>query len=132
MSSLQQVGLFADDAGPQRLELEPSGHVRSDLLVCDRRAGRINFYGSAYSFCQELGLTTSFHGDEPPGGFVDGLAYGQQAVVAQDRCFLCAQGLGDALAFGTFKHDAGEIREYRVILVEGAGILRDGIEQASE
>ena len=71
----------------------------------------VDLYRCADGFGQELGLAASFHGDEPPRGLVHRLAYRQQAVIAQDDCFLLAQGLGDALAFGSFVDHAGEIGE---------------------
>src|SRR5947209_16653711 len=65
-SLLEQIGLLASDAGPQRLELEPSRHVGSDLLFCRRRVGRVNLHRLASAFGQKLGLAAPLHGDKPP------------------------------------------------------------------
>ena len=90
------------------------------------------FTGAPDRFGHELGLAASFHGDEPPGGLVHRMAYRQQAVITEDDGFLLAQSFGDALAFGSFVNHSGEIREQRMVFVEGAGVLGDRVEQAAE
>ena len=105
---LQQVGLFANDAGPQRLELEPASHVRSNLLPSDDGVRFVDLFRGAHSFGHQLGLAASFHGDEPPRGLVNCVPNGQQAMVAQNGCFPVAESFGDAFAFGSFVNNAGE------------------------
>ena len=60
------------------------------------------------------------------------LADGEQAVVAQDDRLALAEGVGDALALLDVEDDAGVVVEERVVLVERARVLRDGVEQAPE
>ena len=124
--------MFADDAGPERLELKPSSHVRSNLLLGEGGADRVDLYGSAGGFGHQLGLAASFHGDEPPGGFVDGVAHGQQAMIAQDDCFPVAQGCGNSLTFGSLIDDSCEVCKQGMIVIKGADVLGDGIEQTTE
>ncbi len=57
---------------------------------------------------------------------------GQQAMVAQDGCLPVAQGFGDAFAFGSFVNNAGEVSEQGVVIVEGAYVLGNWIQQAAE
>ena len=79
-----------------------------------------------------MGLATAIHRDEPPGGFFNALAHREQAVILENGRFALAEGLGDALAFGCFVDDAGKIGENGMVFVKRAGVLRDGIEQASQ
>src|SRR4029077_14201126 len=81
---------------------------------------------------EQLDLARAVHGDEPPSGFVDGLADGEQAVIAEDGVFVRADAAGDAAAFENFFDDAGEILENDVIFVKRASILRERIEQAAD
>src|SRR5690349_8599910 len=129
---LQQIGLLADNSCPEGLELEPAGHVRSDLLTRDFGVRCIDLHRVTCSLGHQLSLATSFHGNEPPGRFVHGLTYGQQPMITKNHRFPVPQDLSDALAFGSFVDYAGEIWEKRVIFVERADILRDGIKQAAE
>jgi hypothetical protein len=124
--------LFVGDALEEGLELEPAGEMRAHQGVGAPGRGLGNFVGLAGGFGEQLSLAGTVHGDEPPGGFVDGVADGQQAVIAEDGGFLCAKGAGDAVAFGSFLDDAGVILENDVIFVERAGILRERIEQAAQ
>src|SRR5689334_15961464 len=108
---LQQIRLFADNSRPQRLELEPSRDVRSNLLARDRCVSRVNLYWRANRLSHQLSLATSFHGDKPPGRFIYRLTYSQQAVVAQYHCFPVAQGSCNSLAFRCLVHHPGKVRE---------------------
>jgi hypothetical protein len=129
---VEEVGLFMRDALEEGLELEPAGEVRADEGVGAFGGGVGNFVGLAGGFGEQLGLAGAVHGDEPPGGFVDGMADGEQAVIAEDGGFLRAEGSGDAIAFGGFLDDAGVILENDVIFVKRASILGERIEQAAE
>ena len=117
---------------PKRLELKPAGKVRAHegigVLGCIVR----NSVGLARGFGEELRLAGTVHRDEPPGGFVDGVADGEQAVIAQDGGLFPAEGAGDAIAFGSFLDDPGVIIEDHVILVKRACVLGEGIEPAAE
>ena len=74
----------------------------------------------------------ALHGDVQPGRLVDGVADGEDAVVAQDGRLVVAEGVGDALALLDVDHDAGVVVEEAVVLEEGAGVLGDRVEQATE
>ena len=61
------------------------------------------------------------------------VADGEQAVVAQDRGLVVAEGVGDALALlGIVDHDAGVVVEQDVVLEEDARVLGERIERAAE
>ena len=130
--SFQQVRLFAGDALPQGLKLEPAGHGRSDLTARNQRILAIDGDGLACGFRQKLRLATAVHGDEPPGRFVDSFAHGEQPVIAQNRCLARTKRARDSFAFAGIVDDACEVVEDRVILKKRASILRDGIEQAAK
>jgi hypothetical protein len=131
-SLVKEVGLFVGDALEEGLELEPAGEVGAHEGVGVLGGFVGNFVGLAGGFGKQLGLARAVHGDEPPGGFVDGMADSEQAVIAEDGGFLRAEGAGDAVAFGSFLNDTGEILENDVILVKCASILGKRIEQAAE
>ena len=59
-------------------------------------------------------------------------ADGQQSVIAQDDRFARAERARDAVALGGLVDHAGEIVEQAVVLIEGARVLRDRVEQAAE
>src|ERR1700719_482812 len=82
---VKQVRLFASDALPQRLELEPPGAVRTHLPAREQRVFAVDRDRLACRFGQKLRLATAVHGDEPPHRFIDAFANGQQAVIAQNR-----------------------------------------------
>jgi hypothetical protein len=129
---VEEVGLLVGDALEEGLELEPAGEVRAHEGVGVLGGFVGNFVGLAGGFGEQLGLARTVHGDEPPGGFVHGMADGEQAVIAKDGGLLRAEGAGDAVAFGGFLDDAGEILKDDVIFVKRASILRERIEQAAE
>jgi hypothetical protein len=108
---VEKVGLVARDLSEERLELEPARHVASDLFARGDCGGVIDFYRRAGGFGEQLRLATAVHGDEPPRGFFDAVADGEQSVVAQDCGFALAESLRDALAFRRFANHSCEIRE---------------------
>src|ERR1700686_4069855 len=102
------------------------------LLPRSNRIGMVDLYWYTGGLGEQLRLATSVHGDEPPGGLLDGLAYGDQAVIAQDRRLVWTESFGYSLALRCFVHYAGEVREQSMILVKRASVLGDGIEQPPE
>jgi len=88
--------------------------------------------GFAGRFGQQLRLATSLHGDEPPRGFVHGLAHGEQPMVAQHYRLAASQRLGDAVSLGGFVDHARVVVKQPVAFVEGARILRDRVQQPAE
>lgn len=129
---LEKVGVRAGDALPERLKLEPSRQVRTDQRVSILRSFVGNSLRLAGGLSKKLRLARAVHSNEPPGGFVDGVADGEQAVISQDDRLLGSESSSDTVTFGSFFNDAGVIVEDRVIFVEGAGILRERIEAAAE
>lgn len=89
---LEQVGLLADDLIPERLILEPAYAWVADLFLRDERIFVVNRARCSGGFGEELDLARALHGDEEPGGFVDGAPDGEQAVVLQDDGFAVAEG----------------------------------------
>ena len=83
-------------------------------------------------FGEQLRLARTVHGDEPPSGFVDGVANGKQAVIAEDDGFLGTKSVGDVIALRSFFDDAAVIIEHHVIFVKGAGILGERVEPAAK
>ena len=53
-------------------------------------------------------------------------------MVAEDHCLVTSERRADPLALGRVEHDAGVVVEDRMVLVEGARILRERIEQHAE
>lgn len=80
----EQVRLLAGDEIPERLELEPSRRLGSDLMPRCLSARGIDLHGRTGSFGQQLGMAAPIHRYEPPGGLIHCVPYGEQAVVAQD------------------------------------------------
>jgi hypothetical protein len=77
------------------LERQPSFLRRSNLFVClDCLTIRYDLWLVSASSCrcvyEELCLTGFIEGEEPECCFVDGLAYGEYAVVLEDGCFSVA------------------------------------------
>ena len=74
------------------LECQPSLLRRPNLLVClGSLAVRYDLglvsTSSGRCIYKELCLTRLVEGEEPESCFVDGLAYGEDAVVLEDSCF---------------------------------------------
>ncbi len=130
--SVEQIRLLAGDAVPERLKLEPANQGQAYLRVRELGGFVGNLARLAGRFGEQLRLAGAVHGDEPPGGFVDGLPNRQKAMIAEDGGFFVAQRFGDAVAFIRAIDDAGVIVKHDVIFVERAGILRERIEQPSE
>ena len=131
-SLVEEAGLLVGDALEEGLELEPADKVRAHEGVGAFGGGVGNFVRRAGGLGEQLRLAGAVHGDEPPGSFVHSVANGEQAMIAEDGGFLRAEGAGDAVAFGGFLDDAGVIIENNVILVKGASILGERIEQTAK
>src|ERR1700693_5453575 len=104
----------------------------SHLLSRGDCLGVIDLYWLTGGLGEQLRLATSVHGDEPPGGFLHGFAYGEQAVIPQDHGLVRTKSFRDPLALGRLVHHTGEVREQSMILVKRASVLRDGIEEPPE
>src|SRR5471030_2145990 len=128
----EQVRFFTGDLVPHGLELERAAVRVPHLRARGQRILPVDRDRLAGGLSHELGLAATLHGDEPPGGFIHGLAYGQQSVIAQNHRLRVAQRLGDAVSLGGLVDYAGIVVEQAVIFVKRAGILRDRIEQPAE
>ena len=53
-------------------------------------------------------------------------------MVGKDHRLVVAEGMGDALAFVRVEHDAREVVEAGMVLVERAGVLRDRLQHLPE
>jgi len=122
----------AGDALPKRLELKPTREVCADQRVGVLSGIVGHSVRLACGFGEKLRVAGAVHGDEPPGGFVDRVAHGQEAVIPQDGRFFGAESPSDAVTLGSFLDDAGVIVEDRVIFIKRASILRERIEAATE
>ena len=83
----------------------------SHLLPGSDRMGMIDLYRNTGGFGEQLRLATSVHGDKPPGGFLHGFAYGDQAVILQDRGLVRTKSFSYALTLRRLVHYTGEVRE---------------------
>src|SRR5438270_13862687 len=106
-------------------------------MIADLGAGKrgvlvIDMEGGAGAFSQELRLATALHRDEPPRRLVNAMTYGEQAVIAHDNGFVRPKGGGDPLPFRRFVNQTGVVVKQGVILIKGARILRDWIEQTAQ
>ena len=74
---VEQIGLFAGNQVPERLELKPARLAAPNELT--RREGGFpgDERGVADGFREELRVATAIHGDEPPGGFLHRVAHSQ-------------------------------------------------------
>src|SRR5580693_2945981 len=126
---LEEIGLLARDPVEERLEAEPAGQVRADLRCGQARHLRADLDRRARRGREELRLARPLHRDEPPRRLLDGVPDGQQAVVAEDGRLVAAEGVGDPLALLEVEDDPGVVVEHRVVLVEGADVLGDGLER---
>src|SRR5437588_723886 len=78
----EQVRFFSCDLLEEGLCLEPARKIIADLFSRGEGVFVSDRNRFARGFGQELRLTASLHGYEPPCGFVDGLAHGEQSVIA--------------------------------------------------
>src|SRR5207244_11462205 len=122
-SSVEQVGLLADDAGVERLEAQPAGGVHAHLAGRALRVLAVDEHRGARRLGHELGLARALHGDEPPGGLVDAVPDSEQTVVAQDHRLALTERVGDPLAVLEVEHGAGVVVEERLVAVGGARVL---------
>ena len=118
---IEQIRLFFDDAGVERLELEPPGLGRADDRVRLARRGVADqlrrLAGTRRRrFGQDLHLARPLHRDEPPRGLVHGLAHGQQAVVLQDGRLVRPQRVGNALALVQLHHHPAKVIVQRMVV----------------
>jgi hypothetical protein len=131
--SVEEVRVGVADLFPQGLEAEPSSQWEGGLLSGIRRKLVGDELGRSRRFGQQLGLAGAFHGDEPPHRFVHRLTNGDVAVVLMDDGLVAAECIGDGLARVEFEGNRSPaLGAQAVVLVEAAGILRDGVEQTTE
>src|SRR5207302_1285851 len=106
--------------------------MRADKGVSVFCSFRGNLAGFTRGFGQQLRLAGAIHGNEPPSGFVDGVADGEQAMVAQNGGFLRSQSVSNAVALRGFFDEARVIVEQDVIVEKSTGILREGVEKTAQ
>src|SRR5262249_32108362 len=97
----------------------------------ERGVGVVNDDRLAGCLRHQLRLAASLHSDEPPSGLIDAVAHGEQAMISHDDCLCCSERLSNTRAFGSIEHQALEVVEERMVAVEGAGVLRQRIEEAA-
>lgn len=84
-------------------------------------------------FDEQLCLARVLEAEEQECRFVDGLPYGEEAVVLQDARFAGgAEGFGDESALGAREHDAPVRVVDRVRFVELARVLRQHLNRLAE
>src|ERR1700722_18828688 len=97
-ASLQEIRLLLDDAGVERLELEPAGERVAHDFERLRGGFRRNLFQGLAIFKRRLGdelhLARPLHGDEPPYRLIDRASDRNQAVALQDRRFALADRIG--------------------------------------
>ena len=121
-----------DDRLVERLELEPAGNGRSYYLARVKSGFVRDMDGWCDSFRHHLSVATAIHGDEPPSGFVDGLADREEAVILQDSRFAIAESGGNAIGFVDLRYETSIGAEQGMVFIESTSVLGDGIEEAAE
>src|SRR5689334_19840406 len=96
---VQEIRLFADHSCPQRLKLEPSGVRGSNLVAGSSRMNGIDLHRIAGGLGQELGVATSFHGDEPPSRVIHCAADGEESMIAEDGCLARTESSSNSFTF---------------------------------
>jgi hypothetical protein len=116
---------------------EPAGLLGANSLISKGRILLLDLYrlppapaGSRIS--KQLRMTTLFQTNEPEDGRLDGLPAGQETMVLKQCGFLGAEGFGNSIALVCCEDNALEGVVDCEVIVEGARILRDGIETPAE
>src|SRR4029453_3245260 len=136
-TSLEEVRLQGFDLVPERLEAAPAVQRLADLFVRMRRhfVRERSVGGPSTRRCERADeqhrLRAALEQVEPERSLVDGLADREQAVVLEDQRFARADRRGEAARLGRVVDRAGEIAEYRVVLVERAVVLADRLPRAT-
>jgi hypothetical protein len=130
--SVEQVGLLAHDALPKGLALDPADRGRTIHRASRSGVVGVDLEWLANRFGEKLRLTAPLHRDEPPHCLVDRLADGKEAVIAQYHRLRRPQRFGKMGAFDRFGDQYLRVVKKNVVLEEGAGVLRDGIEQPTD
>ena len=129
---LEEVGLLARDHVPERLERARSTRSASRPAAYVLRAMSASIStGVPAASASSCAWQRALHRDERPHRRVDGVADGEQPVVAEDDRLGVAERGSDALALLEVEHDAGEVVEQGVVLEERARVLRDRVEEAA-
>src|ERR1039458_2138005 len=105
-ASVEEVRLFLRDPVPKRPETELPCQMRTDLPGRHERHLVVDEDRRSRSGGKKLRLARALHRDEPPGGFLDGTADGEEPVIAQYHCFVLTECVGEALALFDIEHDA--------------------------
>jgi hypothetical protein len=80
----------------------------------------------------QLRLTAFLEADEPEDGGLDRLPHSQQAMVLEKCGLAVAETVCDVFALLFSEDDAVELAVDGVVVMEGAGVLGDGVELAAE
>ncbi len=115
-----------------RLVVDPGHQVAAQLLTRGHRRLVVDQQGPPGRLRGELDLAGPLQGDEPPGRRVHRVADRQQPVVAQHERLAGTEGGGDAAALVGVDGDAGVGVVQGVVLVEGAALLGDGVQEVAQ
>ena len=77
-------------------------------------------------------MAAPFHRHEPPHCFINRAADRNQAVVSQDCRLVRSERFRDPVAFAGLGNEYARVVEENMILVEGAGVLRDRVEDPAD
>ena len=80
----------------------------------------------------QLRLTALLQADEPKDGLLDRAPHSQEAVVLQQRRLPLTKRLRDIAPFLIRENNAIEVAVDGKIVVEGARVLRDGVDRSTE
>src|SRR6201991_1902373 len=127
-SSVAELRFIGEDSFVEGLEAEPARRRAADLPLRPCRGLVVDVDRSTGGLRDELRLAGPLHGDEPPGGLVDGRADGEEAVVAKDHRLRPPEGLRDAFALVDVEDNTGVVVEDLMVYVEDARILGDRID----
>src|ERR1043166_4368612 len=111
MQLLEKIWLFTRYQIPQRLKLEPSRLVGSNLLLRSLSDRKLDVHGRAGGYGQQPSMAAPVHRDKPPRRFIDRMTDCQQSMILQNDCFVMPERFCNAFSLRDFVHDTGEVGE---------------------
>ena len=81
------------------------------------------------SFCHQLNLTATLHGDVPPSSCFDRVAHRQEAMVLQNHTLVLTQGIGNANPLFKLKDNAVKIVIDHMVVVKSTGVEGNNVQR---
>ena len=130
--SVEQVRLFCGQLLVEPLETEYPRCLTADLFAGEACSLRANQRRRARRLGHELRLTTALQQKIPEDSRADVPTNGKKTMGLENDSLAIPQGSADPISLRRVKNHAPEVVEKRMILVEGAGVLTDGVQQSTE